>query len=64
MNDILEKAIKCIDQTTAHSEVTKDSAELFGKYIASELRILTPDGQHWVNALFSKYTFHRCTIRD
>ena len=47
-NDLLEKAIKCIDQATVDSEVTVDSAELFSRYVASELRALNPQSQRWV----------------
>ena len=45
-NDILEKAIKCIDQANL-SEVAVDSVELFGRYVASELRALNPQSQRW-----------------
>ena len=47
-DELLEKAIKCIDQSTADSKGMLDSAELFGKYVASELRALKLEGQRWV----------------
>ena len=47
-NALLEKAITCVEQATIHSEETLDSAELFGRYIASELKVLNTQSQRWV----------------
>ena len=57
-NDLLEKAIKCIDQATVGSEVTVDSAELFGRYVASELRAMNPQSQRWVKLQIKKTLFN------
>ena len=56
-NDILEKAIKCIDQATL-SEVAVDSVELFGRYVASELRALNPQSQRWAKLQIQKTLFN------
>ena len=32
-NELLKKAIKCMDQATADGEGTVDNAELFGRYV-------------------------------
>ena len=57
-NDLLEKAIKCIDQETVDSEVTVDSAELFGRYVASELRALKPQSQRWAKLQIQNTPFN------
>jgi len=53
----VKKAIKCMDQATADGEGTMDSVELFGRYVASELRVLNPQSKTWAklqiqNSLF------------
>ena len=52
-NYLLEKAIKCIDQATADSEVTMDS-----RYVASELRALKPQSQKWAKLQIQNTPFN------
>lgn len=56
-NELISKAISCMDRAVGGS--TNDSFELFGRYVASEVRAITsPQTQRWVklqiqNILFS-----------
>ena len=56
-NDLLKKAIKCIDETTTGSE-KMDSVELFGQYVASELRALNNHSQRWVKLQVQNILFN------
>ena len=47
-NELLEKAIKCLDHATTSAVTTSnstDSIESFGRYVASELQTLNPCSQ-------------------
>ena len=46
-NALLEKAITVMQQSSLHLEETSDSAELFGRSVAAELRMLNPQSQRW-----------------
>ena len=45
-SELLNKAIECLDKTT--NEGPEDSIDLFGRYVASELRTIdSVQSQHW-----------------
>ena len=51
-NDLLKKAIECMDRTTGKTGTSADGFEHFGRYVSTELRtelraITTPQGQRW-----------------
>ena len=47
-NDLLKKAIECMDRTTGETGTSADGFEHFGRYVATELRAITnPQGQRW-----------------
>ena len=60
-NELLEKAIKCLDHATTTSAVTTsnstDSTESFGRYVASELRTLNPCNQRWAKFKIQQIIF-------
>ena len=47
-NDLLQKAIDCMDRSAVETETELDGFDFFGRYIASELRSLSnPQSQRW-----------------
>ena len=59
-NELLEKAIKCLDHATTSAVTTSnstDSTELFGRYVASELQTLNPCSQQWAKFKIQQIIF-------
>lgn len=65
-NELLAKAVKCLDQvaTTSGPADTADGAELFGRYVASEMRMLDPPSQRWVKLQIQQILFHAQSQMD
>ena len=57
-NELLEKAVKCLDHVTATPANFADGADLFGQYVASELRMLDPRSQAWVKLQIQQILFN------
>ena len=63
-NDLLAKAVKCLDYIASTPADTADGAELFGRYVASEMRMLNPPSQQWVKLQIQKILFNALSQLD
>ena len=57
-NELLKKAIDCLDKTAGEPASTPDGFEFFGRYIATELRaIVNPHAQRWAKLQMQNILF-------
>ena len=57
-DDLLKKAIQCLDQSSGGTVKNDDRLELFGRYIATELRaILNTQAQRWAKLQIQSILF-------
>ena len=60
-NDLIKRAIQCLDQPTQSA----DGFELFGQYIATELRaILNPQAQRWAKLQIQNILFNAAQLES
>ena len=63
-NDLLAKAVKCLDYIASTPADTADGAELFGRYVASEMQMLNTPSQQWVKLQIQKILFNASSQLD
>ena len=61
---LIGKAVKCLDHVATTPADTADGAELFGRYVASEMQMLNTPSQQWVKLQIQKILFNASSQLD
>ena len=61
-NNLIQKAIVCMDKASHVPQQTEDGCELFGRYVASEVRAISnPQSQRWAKLQIQTVLFNAQT---